>query len=95
MRSKRRKKTRMVIEEAADAIDALGGNAKVAAWLGVEPHTVSGWRKRGISRNHAMHFFAELSEKRGYSLQPEVFGLKSWNMVLMPDKKGQKIKRVA
>lgn len=95
MRSNRRKKKRMVIETAAQAIDALGGNAKVAAWLGTEPHTVSGWRRRGISRNHAMHFFAELAEKRGYSLRPGVFGLESWDMVLMPDKRGRKVKRVA
>lgn len=95
MRSTIRKKKRMVIETAAQAIDALGGNAKVAAWLGTKPNTVSGWRERGISRNHAMHFFAELAERRGYSLSPGVFGLNSWDMVLMPDKRGQKIKRVA
>lgn len=95
MRRKRRKKKRMVIESASQAIDALGGNAKVAEWLDTGPNVVSGWRKRGISRNHAMHFFAELVEKRGHSLHPKVFGLDSWNMVLMPDRRGRKIKRVA
>jgi hypothetical protein len=89
------RKQRMVIETAAQAIDLLGGNSKVAEWLDTEPHTVSGWRKRGISRNQAMHFFAELVERRGYSLSPKVFGLPDWNMVLMPDKRGRKVKRVA
>lgn len=100
-RAQNSRKPRMIIETAAQAIDVLGGNAKVAEWLDVEvgremaPNTISGWRKRGISRNFAMHFFAELVEKRGYSLSPGVFGLDSWDMVLMPDKRGRKIKRVA
>lgn len=89
------RKNRMVIKDARQAIDTLGGNARVAEWLDVAPSLVSGWRSRGISRNFAMHFFAELVEKRGCELRPDVFGISDWNMVLMPDKRGRKVKRVA
>lgn len=96
------KRTRdMLIKTPAQAIDTLGGNAAVAKWLAVdvgrtaEPNTISGWRKRGISRNFAVHFYAELVERLGHRLAPEVFGLDSWDHVLMPDKRGRKVKRVA
>src|SRR5262249_11541773 len=101
VRTSSKQKIGMVIETAAQAIDALGGNAKVAEWLSVkigkpaEPNTISGWRKRGISRNFAIHFFVELVEKRGHKLMPGVFGLESWDMVLMPDKRGRKVQRIA
>ena len=93
----------MLIKTAGEAIDVLGGNAKVAQWLNVEtgkqsaPSTISGWRERGISRNFAIHFFVELVERRGHRLAPQVFGLDSWDGVLMvaPDRRGRKIKRVA
>lgn len=91
----------MLIRTPAQAIDALGGNAKVGEWLAVEvgrkaePNTISGWRKRGISRNFAVHFYAELVERRGHRLAPQVFGLETWDMVLMPDKRGRKVQRVA
>jgi hypothetical protein len=99
-RRKERKIRSMIIETAGQAIDVLGGNAAVARWLSVdvgrpaEPNTISGWRKRGISRNVAVHFFAELVEKRGHKLMPGVFGLESWDMVLMPDKRGSKVRKV-
>ena len=85
----------MTIKTPGEAIDRLGGTVKVSKWLDVEPHTVSGWRKRGISRNFAMHFFAELSERQGCTLKPQVFGLADWGMVLMPDLRRAKLKRVA
>jgi hypothetical protein len=106
MRNDRRKrqKKKMLIKTAGEAIDELGGNAKVAQWLSVElgrpsaPSTISGWRERGISRNFAIHFFIELVERRGHRLAPQVFGLDSWDGVLMvaPDSRGRrKISRVA
>jgi hypothetical protein len=91
----------MIIETPGQAIDALGGNAAVARWLSIEigrpaeQNTISGWRKRGISRNFAVHFFAELVERRGHKLMPGVFGLDSWDMVLMPDKRGQRVRKLA
>lgn len=84
-----------MIKTAGEAIDACGGNAAVARWLDVGPSLVSGWRSRGISRNFAMHFYAELVEKKRHRLAPQVFGLDDWGMVLMPDKRGRSIKRVA
>jgi hypothetical protein len=90
-----------LIRDAAAAIDALGGNAKVGAWLHLEinkpaePNTISGWRKRGISRNYAVHFYAELVERRGFRLAPQVFGLDSWEHVLMPDERGKRLRRVS
>jgi len=101
MSARRSKKRNMIIKTAAQAIDVLGGNAKVSEWLDIEIgtpaalNTVSGWRKRGISRNFAVHFFAELVERRGYKLKPQVFGLEDWSMVLMPDRRGRKLKKVA
>jgi DNA-binding transcriptional regulator YdaS (Cro superfamily) len=32
----------------SEIIDALGGTGRVAALLGIEPPSVSEWRKRGI-----------------------------------------------
>jgi hypothetical protein len=90
----------MIIRTASQAIDELGGNAAVSWWLDVEigkpadPSTISGWRKRGISRNFAAHFFAELVEKRGHKLMPGVFGLDRWDMALMPDKRGRKVRKM-
>jgi hypothetical protein len=92
----------MLIKDAAEAIDALGGNAKVARWLNIEtgkpsaPSTISGWRERGISRNFAIHFFVELVENRGHQLAPAVFGLDSWDGVLMvaPDKRSRNVRKV-
>lgn len=104
MRHKKNTMSRTLkIETPSQAIDILGGNAKVAAWLSVEVgkpgeprvNTVSGWRQRGISRNFAVHFFAELVERRGHKLMPGVFGLDSWDMVLMPDRRGRKVRRMS
>ena len=91
-----------VVQEPGEAIDILGGNTKVAKWLQVEtgtpdmprPNTVATWRERGISRNFAVHFYAELVERRGLRLAPQVFGLDSWDHVLMPDKRRRKLTRV-
>ena len=91
----RRKRKATMIRSAGEAIDECGGNAAVAKRLHVKPALVSGWRARGISRNFAVHFYAELVEKRGHRLAPQVFGLDSWDMVLMPDKRGRSLKRVA
>lgn len=95
----------MRITTASEAIDEAArlvakknnpkANSVIATWLDVSPSTVSCWRERGISRNFAMHFFAELVEKRGHKLSPEVFGLDSWRVVLMPDARGRKLRRVA
>lgn len=96
------KRTRdMLIKTASQAIDTLGGNAKVGDWLDVEvgkrhaprPNTISGWRERGISRQFAIFFYAELVVKRGYELSPAVFGLDNWDVVFMPQRR--KPKRVA
>lgn len=34
--------------DPAELIDALGGSAAVAGYVGVEPNTVGNWRKRGF-----------------------------------------------
>jgi hypothetical protein len=85
------------IDEAARGLarDRKGANAIVGDWLDVAPALVSGWRTRGISRNYAMHFFVELVERRKLTLAPQVFGLDDWSMVIMPDTRGRKLKRVA
>ena len=83
-----------MIHTAGDAIDTCGGTGAVARWLGVPQNVVSGWRKRGISRNYAAHIYAELVDKRGKRLAPQVFGLSSWSQVLMPDKRGKSIKTI-
>lgn len=100
MKRRNKRRGKMMIRTASQAIDTAAGDARkangaVADWLGVAQSTVSGWRERGISRNYAVHFYAELVERRGYHLAPEVFGLDSWRYVLMPDARGRKLRRVA
>lgn len=91
----RKRQRSPMIATAGAAIDECGGNAAVARWLKVGPGLVSGWRSRGISRNFAVYFYAELVEKKHCRLAPQVFGLNTWDMVLMPDKRGRRLKRVA
>ena len=80
-----RKKRKIVktIRTPSQAIDALGGTVDVAAWLGQEPQTVSGWRKRGLARGFHLHFYLTL-RKRGHEVSPSVFGIGEWVSVVMP-----------
>lgn len=77
----------MTIRTPSQAIDALGGTAAVAAWLNEIPHTVSGWRKRGIARGYHIHFYVTL-QRRKYSVLPSTLGLASWDELVMPRMKG-------
>jgi DNA-binding transcriptional regulator YdaS (Cro superfamily) len=76
----------MLIRSAGQALDILGGNSKVARWLGVKPNTVASWREpdRGISRAFGIHFYAVLVIDLGHELAPQVFGLVSWNEISIP-----------
>jgi hypothetical protein len=49
---------------ANEIIEALGGNRTVAALLGVEPGTVSVWRKRGIPWRYRPAVHSTLRRKR-------------------------------
>lgn len=90
---RKRRKTVTNIRTPSQAIDAIGGTADVAAWLRQEPHTVSGWRRRGIARGFYLHFYLTL-RRRGFEVSPSVFGIDEWSTVTMP-RKGNSRKRAA
>lgn len=52
------------MDEAASIIDALGGNAAVAAALGERTSNVWRWRQRGIPARY-WHRIAELAREQG------------------------------
>lgn len=83
MATRKRRKNVTHVRTASQAIDALGGTADVAAWLRQEPHTVSGWRRRGIARGFYLHFYLSL-RRRGIEMAPSVFGIDEWSTVTMP-----------
>lgn len=62
------------INSISELIDALGGDTKVARWLGISQPAVAAWKPRGhIPPGWHMRLWAELT-RRGHSVNPEVFG---------------------
>lgn len=63
------------INSIVELVDALGGDTKVARWLGISQPGVALWKIRNhIPPGWHMRLWAELT-RRGYSVNPEVFGL--------------------
>lgn len=58
-----------------ELVDALGGDTKVGRWLGISQPAVAAWKLRNhVPPGWHMRLLAELT-RRGYSVNPEVFGL--------------------
>jgi hypothetical protein len=79
-----------MINTAREAIEALGGVKVVAAWLGTSPDNVMMMRHRGyVARGYHLHFYVTLQE-RGYRLAPSLFGLDTFDHLIMPKLRGRK-----
>jgi hypothetical protein len=71
------------ISTVDQAIEAMGGDDRVAKWLDVDKSYLDGMRRCGIARGYFAHFFFSLTAL-GYTPTPKLFGLKSWRTVTMP-----------
>ena len=66
------------------ALEAMGGDDRVATWLHVPPSEIDGMRRRGhVDRGLFAHFYLTLTAL-GHTPAPKLFGLKSWRAVTMP-----------
>lgn len=78
-----------LITTEREAIRALGGRAKVAAWLNVSISAVSNWIAYGhIARGKELHILLSL-RARGYEVSPKLFGASSWDELTMPVPKSE------
>lgn len=67
-----------------EAIRALGGRAKVAAWLKVSQSAISNWAIYGhIARGKELQVLLSLWA-RGHQVSPKLFGVSSWDELIMP-----------
>jgi hypothetical protein len=74
----------MLITNSKEAIEALGGHHAVAKWLGTTPDNVLMMRHRGyVARGFHLHFYITLKQ-RGHQLAPSLFGLDSFDALIMP-----------
>lgn len=83
------------VETVSDAISQLGGHKHVEACLGLDQSTISSWvvRKR-VSRDYALHVLLSL-KRRGLSVSPRVFGLESWDSLIIPRPRKKAKSRIA
>ena len=68
----------------AEAIEFLGGNAAVAAWLGVPENHVATMKHRGRAPRGCMLQFYLTLRDRGAEPAPAVFGLETFDRLIMP-----------
>ena len=62
------------INSITELVDAFGGDTKLANRLGISQPAVAAWKPRGhIPPGWHMRLWSELT-RRGYSVNPEVFG---------------------
>lgn len=60
-----------------ELVDTLGGDTKIATWLGISQSAVSQWKLRNqIATGWHIRLLAELT-RRGKTVNPAVFGLTS------------------
>lgn len=84
MRHKTTKAGMLYVSTPGEAIRALGGPTLVARWLKLSPSAVSTWITRdGVGRGYHLHVYLSLRRK-GFRVAPQVFGIESWDEVLMP-----------
>jgi hypothetical protein len=72
------------ISTVDQAIEAMGGDDRVAKWLGTHKWEIDEMRQHGyVERGCFAHFYITLTA-RGYTPMPKLFGLRSWCQVTMP-----------
>lgn len=80
----------MQVETVQDAVRVLGGDTKVARWLGCTQGNVANMKVRGyVARGYHLHFYLTL-RARGFSPLPQVFGILNWDGLVMPRAKVRK-----
>jgi hypothetical protein len=73
------------IRTVDEAIELLGGDARVAKWLRIDPSELDRMRHFGcVDRGFFAHFHLTLTAL-GHTPAPQLFGVKSWRIVIMPD----------
>lgn len=71
------------IETLAEAIEFLGGNSRVAAWLDTTERHVATMKHRGrVPRGYLLHFYLTL-QTWGADPAPAVFGLETFDHIVM------------
>jgi hypothetical protein len=66
------------------ALEAMGGDDRVAKWLRVHPSEIDRMRRAGcVDRGFFAHFHLMLTAL-GHTPAPKLYGLKSWRAVTMP-----------
>jgi hypothetical protein len=74
----------MLIENVSQAIDLMGGEARVSRWLMVHRSELADMRRLNVvERGCFAQFFITLC-RMGYTPAPRLFGLESWETVTMP-----------
>lgn len=88
---KRTRKPRMrKISTFDEAVTFLGGDRVVRDWLGIEQrHFATMKCRKQASRDVLLHFYLTLRD-RGADPEPAVFGLKSFDRLIMPRAKVRK-----
>jgi hypothetical protein len=72
------------ISTVDQALEAMGGEDRVATWLQVHPHEMDDMRRRGkVERGWFAHFYVTLTAL-GHTPEPKLFGLKGWRDLTMP-----------
>lgn len=72
------------IVNVKDALEVLGGVEAVASWLGATSDALLMMRHRGyIARGYHLHFYLTL-QSRGFEIAPELFGLTTFDRLIMP-----------
>jgi len=71
------------IDTAGQAIDYLGGTAKVAALFGIDPRIISNWRFRGLPPD-TYAVMAPALQARGVVFGPELFRQRMQKIVPPP-----------
>lgn len=64
-----------MLETVGEIIDALGGNAKAGALVGVGASAVSNWRSRGRIPAELFLAFSTALESLGKRANPALFGM--------------------
>lgn len=90
--------TRKSVNTVDEAIRALDGPTHVRTCLELDQTTVYSWvtRKR-ISRDYALHVLLSLMRREIplRAISPKVFGLESWDSLIIPPKRKQTNRRAA
>lgn len=83
--AKRKPQKRMTrIATFREAVSFLGGAVPVAEWLNTTPNNIANMMCRNYAaRGYHLHLYLTL-RRRGAEPAPQVFGLKSWDRIIMP-----------